>query len=59
MACFRLFDKRDRGYINSQDLKQVLSNYLEFQVSAADVEDFIKECGNDDATGNVDVTKFS
>lgn len=31
--CFKLFDKRDRNYINAGDLKQVLSNFLEFPVS--------------------------
>ena len=31
--CFKLFDKRDKDSINAGDLKQVLSNYLEFPVS--------------------------
>ena len=31
--CFKLFDKRDKNYITSADLKQVLSNFLEFPVS--------------------------
>ena len=35
--CFKLFDKRDRNYINAGDLKQVLSNYLEFPVSENDI----------------------
>ena len=39
--CFKLFDKRDRQYINAGDLKQVLSNYLEFPVSENDIQDFI------------------
>ena len=43
--CFKLFDKRDRNYINAGDLKQVLSNYLEFPVSENDIQDFINECG--------------
>jgi Ca2+-binding EF-hand superfamily protein len=30
---FRLFDKRERNYITPSELKQVLSNYLEFPVS--------------------------
>ena len=28
--CFNLFDKKERGMINAQDLKAVLSNYLDF-----------------------------
>ena len=35
--CFKLFDKRDRSYINAGDLKAVLSNYLEFPVSENDI----------------------
>ena len=31
--CFNLFDKKERGMINAQDLKAVLSNYLDFQVT--------------------------
>ena len=41
---FRLFDKRERNYITPADLKQVLSNYLEFPVSEQDVSDFMGEC---------------
>lgn len=28
--CFRLFDKKEKNYIDSKDLKNVLPNYLEF-----------------------------
>ena len=31
--CFKLFDKRDRNHINVNEVKSVLSNYLEFPVS--------------------------
>ena len=34
---FKLFDKKDRGYINQNDLKTVLSNYLDFPVSENDI----------------------
>ena len=52
--CFNMFDKRTKGYINAGDLKQVLSNYLEFPVSEKDIEDFITEAGgNADGSGNV------
>ena len=51
--CFKLFDKRDRNFIVAADLKQVLSNYLEFPVSEKDIEDFITECGGDQNNGNV------
>ena len=55
--CFKLFDKRDRNYINAGDLKQVLSNYLEFPVSENDIQDFIdftnEAGGNNDGSGNI------
>ena len=57
--CFKLFDKRERGYITAGDLKQVLSNYLEFPVSEADIQDFINECGNPDGSGNIQLKEFS
>ena len=58
--CFKLFDKRDRNYINAGDLKQVLSNYLEFPVSEADIQDFINECGgNQDGSGNIMFKEFA
>ena len=31
--CFKLFDKRERGFVNAQDLKAVFSDYLEFPVT--------------------------
>ena len=58
--CFKLFDKRDRNYINAGDLKQVLSNYLEFPVSENDIQDFINECGgNADGSGNIQFRDFA
>ena len=58
--CFKLFDKRDRNYINAGDLKQVLSNYLEFPVSENDIQDFINECGgNQDGSGNIQFRDFA
>ena len=58
--CFKLFDKRDRNYINAGDLKQVLSNYLEFPVSENDIQDFINECGgNQDGSGNIGFKEFA
>jgi Ca2+-binding EF-hand superfamily protein len=42
--CFKLFDKRDRNFINASDLKTVLSTYLEFPVSEQDISDFMTEC---------------
>ena len=35
--CFKLFDKRDRNFITAGDVKQVLSNYLEFPISENDI----------------------
>ena len=57
--CFKLFDKRDKDSINAGDLKQVLSNYLEFGVSENDIKDFISECGgNTDGSGNISFKNF-
>ena len=40
-------------------MKQVLSNYLEFPVTEADIKDFIAECGGgNDGTGNVTKKEF-
>ena len=55
--CFKLFDKRDRNYINSSDLKAVLSNYLEFPVSELDIQDFMNEC-DANGTGTVPFRDF-
>ena len=41
---FRLFDKRERNYITVNEIKSVLSNYLEFPVSEQDINDFMAEC---------------
>ena len=58
--CFQLFDKRGKEKIDAGDLKQVLSNYLEFPVSEADIRDFIAECGGgDDGLGTVQLREFS
>jgi hypothetical protein len=35
--CFKLFDKRDKGYVTSNDLKSVLPNYLEFPVTDMEI----------------------
>ena len=42
--CFKLFDKRDKGYVTSNDLKSVLPNYLEFPVTDAEIQELISEC---------------
>lgn len=56
--CFRLFDKRDKGYITSNDLKQVLPNYLEFPVSDAEISELIVEC-DPNGTGNIAFRDFA
>ncbi len=55
--CFKLFDKRDRSYINASDLKTVLSTYLEFPVSEQDIQDFMGEC-DINGTGTVAFRDF-
>ena len=57
--CFRLFDKKERNEITAADLKQVLSNYLEFPVSENDIQDFIGECGGHlDGSGKISSKRF-
>lgn len=41
--CFRLFDKRDKGYITANDIKNVISNYLEFPVTEQEIGELISE----------------
>lgn len=35
--CFKLFDKREKNYITANDLKSVLSHYLEFPISETEI----------------------
>ena len=57
--CFKLFDKNEKDTINPGTLKQVLSNYLEFPVSDADIKDFVAECGGQsDGTGLITYPGF-
>ena len=35
--CFRLFDKRERNFITANEIKAVVSNYLEFPVTEQDI----------------------
>ena len=57
--CFKLFDKRDKDQINAGDLKQVLSNYLEFPVTENDIRDFMSECGGQiDGSGSISFKNF-
>ena len=55
--CFKIFDKRDRGYINAQDIKTTFSSYLDFPVAASDIDELIAFCDND-GTGQLDLMKF-
>ncbi|CDW74600.1 ef hand family protein [Stylonychia lemnae] len=41
---FHLFDKRDRGYINVNEVKTVLVNYLDFPVNDNDIQEFMLQC---------------
>lgn len=56
--CFRLFDKRDKGYVTSNDLKQVLPNYLEFPVTDNEIQELLTEC-DPNATGNIAFRDFA
>ena len=51
--CWKLFDKRDRGFTTASDIKPVLADNLPFPPSDQDVIDFIAEC---DKTGSGHVT---
>ena len=52
------FSIRDKGYITSNDLKQVLPNYLEFPVSDAEISELIVEC-DPNGTGNIAFRDFA
>ena len=56
--CFRIIDKRDRNYINMQDLKTALSNYLDFPLHEQDIADFMAEC-DPNSTGSVNLKDFA
>ena len=56
--CFQLFDKRDRKAINANEIKTVLSSYLEFPVSEQDIQDFMSEC-DPQGTGAVHLNQFA
>ena len=55
--CYGLFDKKEKGSINAGDLKNVLSNYLEFPVNESDINEFIAMC-NPDGSGNINFQQF-
>ncbi len=55
--CFHLFDKRDKNFINAQEIKYVLSNQLEFPISDQDVVDFM-EVVDPNNNGNVNFRDF-
>jgi hypothetical protein len=55
--CFKLFDKRDKGYITMNDLKSVLPNYLEFPVTDNELQELISEC-DPNSTGNIREKEF-
>ena len=58
--CFKLFDKSDKDSITAGQLKQTLSNYLEFPVSDADIKDFVSECGGQpDGSGQIGLPGFT
>ena len=56
--CFRLFDKRDKGYITANDIKQVLPNFLEFPVTDFEIQELITEC-DPNLTGNIAFRDFT
>ncbi len=56
--CFRLFDKRDKTYITVNDIKAVLPNYLEFQVTDSEIQELISEC-DPSGTGNIVFRDFA
>ena len=39
--CFKIFDKRDKGYITAADFKAGFATYLDFPVSAQDIDELI------------------
>ena len=55
--CFKLFDKRERNFINAADIKAVLSDYLEFAVSDQEIQEILLECDKN-GTGTVNFSEF-
>jgi Ca2+-binding EF-hand superfamily protein len=49
---------RDRKQINQNEIKTVLSSYLEFPVSEKDIEDFMAEC-DPSGSGQVHLNTFA
>ena len=54
---FRIFDKRERGYSNPNELKNKLKEHLVVPASEAELEGLIEEI-NIDSTGNITFNDF-
>ena len=55
--CFRLFDRRDRGFVGSNDIKNVIGNYLEFPVTDVEVNELV-EFADNQRNGQISVKDF-
>jgi len=55
--CFKVFDKRDKNFLNSHDLKTVLPNYLEFPVTDSDIQELMAD-GDPNGTGAINFRDF-
>lgn len=52
---FKVFDKRERGFVTIQDLKFVFDEYLE--ISKAELEEIMGECDKN-GTGSISYNEF-
>ena len=57
-AAFKLFDKKDRGFIFENELKSVLADQLECAVSDQDIKDIMQECGDKDNGHSIAKSEF-
>ena len=55
--CFKLFDRRDKGYINVNDIKNVIGNYLEFPVTDTEIQEMIDVC-DPNGLGQINLKDF-
>ena len=56
--CFKLFNKRNHDTITAAEVKSTLMEYLEFNVTDNDINEFMDQCDNS-GSGQIDFKSFS
>ena len=54
---YKLFDKREKGYINNNDIKGVVGTYLEFQVNDSEIQELL-EFADQSNVGQINMRDF-